>query len=72
MNKTSWNQQEVVLELEILAPRGKDWQHGVGDAQAATQYALNDDHQSAENHELWLSLSNLCTDIDSEVTMLLQ
>ncbi len=30
MNNTSRNQPKLVQELEIPAPRGKEWQHGMG------------------------------------------
>ncbi len=35
MNNTSCNQPKVVLEPEIQAPRGKEWQHGVDGTWAA-------------------------------------
>ncbi len=35
MNNISCNQPKVVPQLEIQAPRGKERQHGVGEAQAA-------------------------------------
>ncbi len=38
VNNTSYNQPKVVTESEIPAPRGKEWQDGVADTQAAWQY----------------------------------
>ncbi len=41
LNNTSCNQPKVVLEPEILASRGIERQHGVGDTQAAWQYVVD-------------------------------
>ncbi len=39
VNNTSCNLPKVVPELEIPAPRGKEWQCGVVGTQASWQYA---------------------------------
>ncbi len=40
VNNTPCNQPKIVLEPEIPALRGKEWQYGVGDTQAAWQYGI--------------------------------
>ncbi len=40
VNNTSCNQQKVVLEPEIPAPRGKEWQSGMGTLELLAVYTL--------------------------------